>query len=511
MVKKITLLFLFTLTVVNAQQLPIDFSSANHNFIGFNGSSFTQRTDPDDSNNTVGEFKNNGAFNTQGFYIDLSTNIDLSIDRSISLSFYSFDSSGHTIKLKLENGGSDADKEIDQTTQTSTGWQNDIVFDFGANTGTYSRLTIFIDFGVNVPGTYLIDNINYSSSTGDPHPIDVVYDVLTWSDEFDTDGAVNSSKWHHQTNGPNGGGWFNGEQQHYTARTDNSYVSNGHLYIVAKKENYTDNGVTRNYTSARLNSKYAFRYGRVDVRAKLPLGDGTWPAIWTLGKNISEQGAYWQTQGYGTTSWPDCGEIDIMEHGLHATNTVSAAIHTPSSSGATVNTATYPLADVSNNYHVYTVNWSPNQITFLIDGEGYYTYNPDPKNSSTWPFDLEQFLLLNVAMGGNGGAIDPNFTESPMVIDYVRVYQNADILSTKGYSESNEVRMYPNPANNFVTIASDVLIDKLEMYNVLGKKVHQAQTNSNTVNLDVSTFSKGLYILKFKINNGSVIKKLVVK
>jgi len=85
----------------------------------------------------------------------------------------------------------------------------------------------------------------------------VVYDVLTWSDEFDTDGAVNSSKWHHQTNGPNGGGWFNGEQQHYTARTDNSYVSNGHLYIVAKKENYTDNGVTRNYTSARLNSKYA--------------------------------------------------------------------------------------------------------------------------------------------------------------------------------------------------------------------------------------------------------------
>ena len=114
-------------------------------------------------------------------------------------------------------------------------------------------------------------------------------------------------------------------------------------------------------------------------------------------------------------------------------------------------------------------------------------------------------------MGGNGGAIDPNFTESPMVIDYVRVYQNADILSTKGYSENNEVRMYPNPANNFVTIASDVLIDKLEMYNVLGKKVHQAQTNSNTVNLDVSTFSKGLYILKFKINNGSVIKKLVVK
>jgi beta-glucanase (GH16 family) len=280
---------------------------------------------------------------------------------------------------------------------------------------------------------------------------------------------------------------------------------------MAKKENFTLNGVTLGYTSARLNSKYAFRYGRVDVRAKLPEGDGTWPAIWTLGKNISEQGAYWQTQGFGTTGWPACGEIDVMEHGLHATNVVSSAIHTPSSSGATVNTSTYPLADVVNNYHVYSVNWSPNQITFLVDGVGYYTYNPATKNASTWPFDLEQFLLLNVAMGGIGGTIDPNFTQSPMVIDYVRVYQNADILSTKRFTGNTEVRMYPNPTTNFVNISSDVAIEAIEMYNVLGKKVHQAKTNSNTLNLDVSTFAKGLYILKFKVNNGTIIKKLIVK
>ena len=509
--KKVTLFFLMMTVITFGQQLPLDFSVASHNFNGFDGSTFTQQTDPDDSNNKVGEFTNNGSNTGQGFYIDLATNIDLSVERSLALSFYSYDANVHSIKLKLEGGGSDPDKEVDQNTQGSIGWQNDIVFDFGTNTGTYSRLTIFIDFGSNTSGKYLIDNINYTSSTGNPHPIDVVYDVLVWSDEFDTDGAPNASKWHHQTDGPNGGGWFNGEEQHYTARTDNSFVSNGQLHIVAKKENYTDNGVTRNYTSARLNSKYAFRYGRVDVRAKLPSGDGTWPAIWTLGKNISEQGAYWQTQGYGTTSWPACGEIDIMEHGLHATNVVSSAIHTPSSFGSTVNTATYSLADVANDFHVYSMNWSPNQITFLIDGVGYYTYNPASKNDSTWPFDLEQFLLLNVAMGGNGGTIDPNFTQSSLVIDYVRVYQNSDILSTNGYSEKNEVRMYPNPTTNFVNVTSNVAISRLEMYNVLGKKIHQLNTNSNTLNLDVSAFAKGVYILKFKVNSGTVIKKLIVR
>tara|TARA_R110002074_G_C11989541_1_gene612863 strand:- start:17 stop:385 length:369 start_codon:yes stop_codon:yes gene_type:complete len=112
--------------------------------------------------------------------------------------------------------------------------------------------------------------------------------------------------------------------------------------------------------------------------AKLPFGEGTWPAIWTLGKNVTENGAYWQTQGFGTTSWPACGENDIMEHGLGATNHVSSALHTPCTGcfGDTMNTQSFVLNDVANEFHLYSVNWSPDQITFMIDGVGYYTYNP---------------------------------------------------------------------------------------------------------------------------------------
>ena len=111
---------------------------------------------------------------------------------------------------------------------------------------------------------------------------------LIWADEFNTNGNVNQEKWFQQTQLPNGYSWYNNELQHYTDEIENSYVSNGTLKIVAIKENYTDQGHTKPYTSARLNSKFAFTYGKVEVRAKLPSGQGTWPAIWTLGKNISE-------------------------------------------------------------------------------------------------------------------------------------------------------------------------------------------------------------------------------
>ena len=391
-----------------------------------------------------------------------------------------------------------------------------MIFDFGSNSGTYSRLTLFIDFGTNASGTYYIDDIAGSNADNNPNTIDVTYDVLAWSDDFDTDGPVDGNKWHHQTIGPNGGQWFNGEQQHYTNRTDNSYVQNGNLYIVAKKENYTSSGIELGYTSARLNSKYAFRYGRVDVKAKLPLGAGTWPAIWTLGKNITEPGAFFASQ-YGTTPWPDCGELDIMEHGLHAVNEVSSAIHTRSSHGATENTDTYQLNDVHNDWHVYSMNWSPNQVTFLIDGVGFYTYQKpsftDENNDGIhdgWPFDEEQFLLLNVAMGGIGGTIDPNFTESSMVIDYVRVYQSAEILSTKIYEGQASIKMYPNPSSNVTNIVSANPIQSISVYNVLGKNTLNKKVNATSYQLNLSSFSKGIYMIKVKTNGSTVMRKLLV-
>lgn len=429
-----TLLTLILITSsIFSQQMPIDFENNNHVFSGFNGASFSTRNDPNNASNKVGQFNNNGNDANQGFWIDLTRDIDITNQKEITLSFYAFDPNTHTILLKLENG-TNADVEVSQsvTSGNANTWQN-YTFDFsnaklsGTNntinaTGTYRKLVIFIDIGVPTAGTYLLENITDGSTPTDPNALDVEYTNLVWSDEFDGN-SLDTNKWHHQTFGPNGGRWFNGELQHYTDSPTNSFVSNGNLNIVAKKETKTLNGVTLDYTSARLNSKYAFTYGRVDVRAKLPEGNGTWPAIWTLGKNISETGAYWQTQGFGNTSWPACGEIDIMEHGLHTINEVSSALHTPSSSGNTVNTAKKTIANVAENFHIYSMIWSPNQITFLIDEVAYYTYNPSSKNASTWPFDAEQFLLLNVAIGGFSGTPDSNFTESAMVIDYVRVYQ----------------------------------------------------------------------------------------
>lgn len=257
--------------------------------------------------------------------------------------------------------------------------------------------------------------------------VDVVYKDLVWSDEFETNGAINTTNWFHQTQLPAGGNWFNGEVQHYTNQQTNSFVDSGFLNIVAKKETYTDQSVTKQYTSARLNSKFAYKYGRVDVRAKLPIEAGTWPAIWMLGKNTNEDGGYFDAD-YGTTNWPASGEIDIMEHGItrsHPKNYIQSALHTPSSYGSTYNIGGMVAdSDIDANYHIYSMNWSPNQISFLLDGVVYYTYNPATKDASTWPFDKEQYLLLNIAMGGVAGTIDANFTQTSMVIDYVRVYQN---------------------------------------------------------------------------------------
>ncbi|WP_185965273.1 family 16 glycosylhydrolase [Flavobacterium franklandianum] len=260
--------------------------------------------------------------------------------------------------------------------------------------------------------------------------VDVVYNDLVWSDEFSTNGAVDANNWFYQTQLPAGGNWFNNEVQHYTNQITNSYVNSGLLSIVAKKESYTDQGVTKQYTSARLNSKFAFKYGRVDIRARIPKDAGTWPALWMLGKNVNEDGGYFDAQ-YGDTPWPACGEIDILEHGItrsQPNNYVQSALHTPSSFGNTFNIGGVVVGNnIDENYHIYSLNWSPNEISFLLDGVVYYTYNPAVKDANNWPFDKEQYILLNIAMGGVAGPIATNFTQTAMDVDYVRVYQNTTL------------------------------------------------------------------------------------
>lgn len=284
-------------------------------------------------------------------------------------------------------------------------------------------------FSLSIAGMILLSSLvlissNHTQKThkeGQTTALDREFDSLVWSDEFDGEGAINSEKWFHQTKLPRGGNWWGGLIQHYTDEVDNSYVQDGYLNLVAKKQTYDTQGHVKHYTAARLNSKFAFTYGRVEIRAKLPTGKGTWPAIWLLNKNINEDGAYWETQGFGKTRWPKCGEIDILEHWGKNQDYVSSALHNGSSYGHNVeNVGGQKIDDVSTKFHDYTFEWTDQEMIFSVDGKEHYRYKPSVKNSDTWPYDSDYYLILNIAIESD---IDPEFVESPMVVDYIRVYQ----------------------------------------------------------------------------------------
>ncbi|UCE94064.1 MAG: family 16 glycosylhydrolase [Flavobacteriaceae bacterium] len=239
------------------------------------------------------------------------------------------------------------------------------------------------------------------------------FNKLVFEDNFDVNGAPDEAKWNYDLeDGCAQGlcGWGNNEEQWYTDRSDNVRVEDGNLYITAKRESRGG----KSYTSARLKTenKFEFTYGRVDVRAKLPSGGGTWPAIWMLGAD------------YETNIWPGCGEIDIMEYVGNEPGKIRSSLHSPSSFGATENTEEVDIEDENDEFHLYSMTWTSNQISFYLDGERFYTYYPFQKDNRSWPFNNDQFLILNIAMGGNlGGNIDAGFDQSEMVIDYVKVYQ----------------------------------------------------------------------------------------
>jgi beta-glucanase (GH16 family) len=227
---------------------------------------------------------------------------------------------------------------------------------------------------------------------------------LVWAEEFNTAGAPDASKWNYDLG--NNNGWGNSELEYYTNRSDNAVVSNGTLKIIAKKEVF--NGY--NYTSARLvtNGKFAFKYGKIEVSAKLPSGGGTWPAIWMLGDD------------FATNAWPACGEMDIMEHKGNDLNRIYGTLHYPNHSGGNGDGANTVITNATTQFHTYALDWTPTQMNISIDGVIFKTV----ANNSTIPFNHNFFIILNFAIGGSfAGAVDPAFTGGTFEIDYVRVYQ----------------------------------------------------------------------------------------
>ncbi len=225
------------------------------------------------------------------------------------------------------------------------------------------------------------------------------YNNLVWEDDFTTAGP-DPTKWTYDLGA---GGWGNGELQTYTNSSENVVVENGSLKIKAKA-----NGA--GYTSARLKSEglYEFKYGRVEIRAKLPNAQGTWPAFWMLGAD------------FPTVGWPASGEIDIMEQKGTDKTKIHGTVHYPGNSGGNGPTKSTAITNASTEFHNYTVEWSDTKIEFFLDGVSYHVFT----NDATKPFNKDYFLILNLAMGGTlGGTVDPAFTEDFIEIDYVKVYQ----------------------------------------------------------------------------------------
>jgi len=295
-------------------------------------------------------------------------------------------------------------------------------FDTEYNSYSYRTVTLEI---TNASGN--------ASASVDPNNIDTseettVYSdyTLVWNDEFNYEGTPSDKKWHHQYIPIIGGSWANGEKQHYTARTDNSFVNDGTLKIVAKRETYTFEGSRKSFTSARLNSKFELEYGRIDVRAKLPSAEGTWPAIWTLGTNVGERGNYHGTTA-GNVGWPACGEIDIMEQDGTDKEKLYGTFHWADASngqnasyGLTKTRAVLGIGTPSADFHLYSLVWTPATLKIFVDN----VLLVQLTNSSSVPFDNPHYLLLNIAMGGTlGGSIPSSFSQDTMEVDYVRFYQ----------------------------------------------------------------------------------------
>ncbi|MHC1707323.1 MAG: family 16 glycosylhydrolase [Bacteroidales bacterium] len=239
---------------------------------------------------------------------------------------------------------------------------------------------------------------------------------LVWSDDFNgaTGESLDSTKWVFDIGtGPNNDGWGNSELEYYTDRAKNASLDgNGNLAITALRESYAGSP----FTSARIKTMGLFEqtYGRFEARIKTPYGPGIWPAFWLLGSNL------------GTTGWPQCGEIDIMELRGQKPNVINGTLHGPGYSGAGGITKTFALEDdrFDVDFHIFAIEWDENKIDFFVDNTLYQQLTPDDV-SGEWVFDQPFFLILNVAVGGNYVGFPTNQTPFPqtMLIDYVRVYK----------------------------------------------------------------------------------------
>jgi beta-glucanase (GH16 family) len=286
---------------------------------------------------------------------------------------------------------------------------NAVSYDFDFGNGVFQTAASGVaNYRYPSSGNYTA-SVTAKSATGKTAVKSVTVQVsvaqnLVFAEEFNTPGAPDPAKWGFDI-GTGSGGWGNNELEYYTNRPENVIVSGGTLKITAQKENFNGSA----YTSARIltKNKFSVKYGKIEVRAKLPVGVGTWPAIWMLGNNIDAVG------------WPASGEIDIMEQKGSDPNRIYGTLHHPGHSGGNGDGGTTVISNAGSAFNIYAVEWNATTISFSVNGTVFYTFS----NNSSLPFNQPFFIILNQALGGTfGGPVDPAFTNAVMEVDYVRVY-----------------------------------------------------------------------------------------
>lgn len=336
---------------------------------------------------------------------------------------------------------------------------------------------------------------------------------LIWSDEFDYEGLPNPQKWSFDVEG-NSWDWGNNELQNYTpAEKRNAWVENGYLVIEARKEDwvYPGDGQNRNYTSARLRTykKGDWLYGKVEVKAQIPGGRGTWPAIWMLPTDNS----------YGT--WPRSGELDIMEHVGFDPQRVHFTVHTERYNHMNGNQkgANRILNNPITDFFVYSMEWFPSQANFFANGEKIFTFSNEGSGWQAWPFDKRFHLLLNIAIGGSWGGqqgVDNNIFPVRMLVDYVRVYRQSNTILTTMKTKHPSFKIGQNPVTKLPLLTYSFNREtsfSINLYSSAGVLI----SSRNIVRQDIGSTSilspaqknlvSGVYFITLRFNNATPMLK----
>jgi beta-glucanase (GH16 family) len=316
---------------------------------------------------------------------------------------------------------------------------------------------------------------------------------LVWSDEFnDTTGSLNTANWVYETGY---GNWGNSELENYTSRPENVKVAKGNLMIIGKAESYLGSS----YTSGRLKTlgKQSWQYGKVEAKIKIPTGKGIWPAFWMMGTNIN------------SVNWPNCGEIDIMEH-INSDSTIYGTMHWYNG-GTSDYGGTKQIHNI-NQYHIYTVEWDSTAITWFIDSVQYWKGSVANNVNNTNAFHKPFFILLNLAIGGSWSGNPDGTTIFPdtMFVDYVRVYQKPNPISESSIVKaSNDISIYPNPTRDSFTVNCDEPAI-IELYSITGTLLSLTDQTESVV-ISIKNKPAGIYYVKVITKNGVVTKQLLIE